>query len=212
MKKYILLILISVHVGLAIAQRPSEFLQQKETQRKYLVEQIVALQGYIGVVKKGYEITGKGLTIIQRIKKGDFSLHETFIGSFATVNPSFKNLSEVEQFSSQGLQLEFIYQRVQKIFKKGFLNSGEMEYIAKVFTQVQRDNAIIEEEGFRITSEGSYQMNDAERLKRLNRLFQDLQEQLRFARHFENEIAILVMQRAKEKHGLHALQQLYPTK
>ena len=212
MKKYILLILVLVHAGFVMAQRPSEFLQQKETQRKYLLEQIIALQGYIGLVKKGYEIADKGLSIIEKIKKGDFSLHEEFLGSFAVVNPSISDLSEVEQLRNGGHQLELVYHRVQKLFKTGFLNPGEMEYVAKIFAQLQKDNALVEEEVFQITSEGSYQMNDAERLNRLNGLFQDLQERLRFARHFENEISILVLQRAKEKHGLQALQQLYITK
>ena len=144
MKKYILLILILVQAGLVIAQRPSEFLQQKETQRKYLLEQIVALQGFIEVVKKGYEIAGKGLLIIEKIITGDFSLHEEFLGSFADINPSISNLSEVEQLKTRGHRLELVYHRVQSLFKTGFLNDGEMEYIAKVFTQLQRDNAIIE--------------------------------------------------------------------
>ncbi|MBK6993318.1 MAG: hypothetical protein IPH34_16515 [Chitinophagaceae bacterium] len=41
----------------------------KENSKKYLLQQIVALQVYIGYAKKGYNIASKGIATVRSIKK-----------------------------------------------------------------------------------------------------------------------------------------------
>src|SRR3546814_4811730 len=59
----------------AQATKWKEWFRQKKTQKEYLVMQIAALQAYIQVAKRGYEIAKTGLTTIGNIKDGDFNLH-----------------------------------------------------------------------------------------------------------------------------------------
>ena len=73
------------------AQTFSEWFSQKKTQKKYLLEQIAALQMYIGYAKKGYEIAGSGLSTIRNITNGEFKLHDLFITGLKKVSPVVRN-------------------------------------------------------------------------------------------------------------------------
>ena len=72
---FILFVLVSNQVH---AQKPKH---------KRLIEQIAALQVYIGYAQQGYIIANKGLTTVRNIKNGDFNLHRDFLSSFKKVNP-----------------------------------------------------------------------------------------------------------------------------
>ena len=72
-----------------------EWFQQKETQKKYLLQQIAALEIYYDYAKKGYDIASKELGIIRQIKDGDFNLHRDFFNALQRVNPAIANWSRV---------------------------------------------------------------------------------------------------------------------
>jgi hypothetical protein len=60
MRKIISMLFIIAISTNANAQTWREWTKQKETQIKYLVEQIAAFQTYLGYVKQGYDIAHKG--------------------------------------------------------------------------------------------------------------------------------------------------------
>jgi hypothetical protein len=65
----------------AHSQTVKEWTDQKKTQLECLVKQIAALQSYREVAAKGYAIIHGGLTAIQNIKKGNFSMHSDYFES-----------------------------------------------------------------------------------------------------------------------------------
>ena len=75
MKKIIAIALLLSFAESISAQTFDEWFNQKATQRKYLIQQIAALEVYTGYVSDGYSIAKKGLNIIHDIKNGDFNLH-----------------------------------------------------------------------------------------------------------------------------------------
>src|SRR5690606_36713128 len=72
------------------AQTFKEWFRQKKTQIEYLIQQIAALQLYIGYAKKGYNIAKEGLNTIGGFTRGEFDLHGNFIHSLKKVNPEIK--------------------------------------------------------------------------------------------------------------------------
>jgi len=94
MKLLFVLLLISKSF-FSFGQTFEEWTQQKKTQKKYLLQQIAALQLYLGYVKKGYEVVNKGLITVRNIKNGDFNLHRDFLGSLKRVNPKIKKYAKV---------------------------------------------------------------------------------------------------------------------
>ena len=80
----LLAIAIGLYIGPVSAQTVNEWVNQKSTQKKYLLQQIAALQVYINYAKKGYNIVSGGINTIRDIKKGDLNLHNTFFSSLKT--------------------------------------------------------------------------------------------------------------------------------
>src|SRR5690242_14181300 len=81
--------------GMVHAQTFEEWFKQKETQIKYLVEQIIALKAYGEVMVKGYDIANKGLTNISGIKAGDYQQHSNYFLSLWKVKSDIKNYAKV---------------------------------------------------------------------------------------------------------------------
>ena len=71
MKRMITVWLLASTAGSLKAQTPDEWFKQKETQIKYLLEQIVALKSYGDMVNKGYNIAQNGLATIFNCKNKD---------------------------------------------------------------------------------------------------------------------------------------------
>lgn len=95
MKKLIMLCLFAAIATATQAQNVAELTKQKKTQKKYLIEQIVALQLYISYVKKGYSIAKEGLNTISAFKRGEFNLHTNYFNSLKSVNPKIKQYAKV---------------------------------------------------------------------------------------------------------------------
>ena len=76
--KNILIIIILLAGSFCHAQTYDEWFRQKKTAKKYLLDQIAALQTYIGYAEKGYSIVTGGLNTIKDIKHGDFNLHNNY--------------------------------------------------------------------------------------------------------------------------------------
>lgn len=51
-----------------------------------MLEQLVAWKACVKTVEKGYEIAGKGLAVIQDIRKGEFDLHAAYFQSLLKGN------------------------------------------------------------------------------------------------------------------------------
>jgi len=182
------------------AQTTAEWTQQKTTQRKYLLEQIAALHTYISYAKKGYDIVNKGVTTVRNIKKGDFNLHRDFFNHLKTVNPKISNYTKVADIIAY--QFRIIKQTKEavagiRVTKQFTLQ--EIDYCAAVL-----DNLIAEciktiDELLLIITDGKLEMKDDERLKRIDRLYADIQDKYAFTSTFSEDMALLAMQRLSEQ-------------
>src|ERR1700750_1480750 len=95
--KLVTTIALSAFLFVAHSQTYDEWFRQKKTQKEYLLQQIAALQTYIGYAEQGYSIVKSGLNLIGNVKKGDFSLHSDYFKSLANVNPSIKQYVKVAE-------------------------------------------------------------------------------------------------------------------
>ncbi len=211
MKKYIMLLFILISIG-AQAQSPNwnEWFRQKKTQRKYLVQQIAALKVYLEYLKKGYKIVDKGLTTIGEIKNGTFNLDKDYLNSLKQVSPVVKNSSKVTEV--------LVYQRsITSDFRK-FLNdcrkdanltSDEVHYIEDVYQNMLKECDASIDELTVITTSGEADMKDDERLLRLDKVHDDLQDKYAFTQDFIGSTRLLSLERAKEKNQIKGSKNLY---
>jgi hypothetical protein len=213
MKKMLVVSVLMIGTQSLFAQTFAEWFKQKKTQIKYLTQQIAALQVYAGYLEKGYHIAQQGLTTIGDIKNGEFGLHQIFFSSLSTVNSSIGRYAKVTEIIS--LQLNIIktfkscYQKVQQ---SGQFNSNEVAYIYTVFTNLLNDCTSDISVLIMITTNGQLQLSDDERLRRIDQLYNGMQEKYTFSQNFSKDANLLALSRQKEQNNVNIMSSLYQLK
>lgn len=210
MKKIILICYLAFLSLPAPAQTFEEWWKQKDTQMKYLAEQIAALGAYSAVLKEGYEIVSQGLGLVHSIQNGDYGQHQGYFNSFSTVNPRIKNhpsADRVARLYSKTFQLN--QQIPGKLFPSPYLSESEEQVIRHVLTQIQKDSNQILSELETILSDGRLQMNDTDRSQAITSLNQRMEEVYSFTIGFFHDCQILQTQRLKESQAIKQQQSLF---
>lgn len=195
--------LLSAH---ADAQTFAEWFSQKKTQKKYLLEQIAALQMYSGYVKQGYNIAQHGLGTITGSLRQEFGLHNEFYLRRGTVYPAVKNSPQVNQIISW--QNEML-SRFDHIDQNGDFTTEQKLYLRKVRKALLADcdqqlTALQE-----LIKDGKLQMSDEERISRLGRIHTAMQDNYRFTSDFIGQLQRFGLQRAQAKHDSQVSGRLY---
>lgn len=192
------------------AQTWDEWFKQRKTQRKYLAQQIAALQFYLGYLEKGYEIASAGLNAINSIKSGDFNLHNGFFNSLTWVKPSIRNSAAVVEI--------VIMQR--QIVKRGKLavtvaketnqfTSAELSQMKLVVDRLLEDCAGTLEKLVMVITSGELEMKDDERIRRIDGLRAGMESKYRFCRSFADDINQLAMQRMTEQREVNRSKRIF---
>jgi hypothetical protein len=183
------------------AQTFNEWFRQKKTQRKYLIEQIAALKVYLSKLKKGYEIAQKGLNTISNIKDGNFNLHRDFFGSLKNVNPAISNSAKVADIIAFQIYITRDMKRVYDFCKTNdSFTPEEVRYIAKVHSNLLFLCDASLSELLTIIRTNETEMTDDERLLRINKVYDDMQDKRAFVHAFGDDTQMLAYEREKEKH------------
>ena len=199
MKKIFLLAGLCLAMHYAKAQTWAEWFQQKETQKKYLLQQIAALKVYLGYAEKGYEIAGKGINTVRNIKNGDFNLHRDFFNSLNEVNPQISRFAKVAGIIVYQLQIvKQSKEALQALLKSKQFTPEEMSHIKRVFELLLDECSKTLDELAMVTTSGEVKMTDDERLSRIDGIYTDIQGKYSFACSFKQEIALLSAQRFAE--------------
>jgi hypothetical protein len=178
------------------SQTWAELFEQKKTQKKYLVEQIEALQLYLGYAKKGYEIANDGLRTIGAIKNGDFTLHDGFFMSLSTVNPKIQKWAKVADIISLQISiLQNARQTVKAARDDGHLSAEELNYCSSVFDDLLEDCILSIDALTMLVTSKEWNMKDDERMNRIAVLYLDMQDKYAFASSFGEGLARLVSSR-----------------
>lgn len=212
MKKWTLLALAFGGTLTASAQTWEEWFEQKETGKKYLVEQIAALKVYGDYARKGYAIAGKGWRVIQGIKEEDLKGHSEFLGSLSVINPRIKAsplVAGIITLQAQTVRkIKEVRHRLSTLRK---LTDPETKFSNKVLDALLKDCAEGLEELLLLTTSDELTLSDDERLQRLERLYAQMQELYGAASSLGTDVRLLSMRRgrlqaetdhSKNTHGL----------
>lgn len=211
MKRITILLLVVLCCGAAQAQTPNwnEWFRQKKTQRKYLIQQIAALKVYLEYLKKGYKIVDKGLTAIGDIKDGTFTMDKDYLNSLKQVSPVVKNSPKLnEVIAYQNSIRKDLYRLVLDSRNDENLSSDEVEYIEEVYKNMLEECGASIDELIVITTSGEAEMKDDERLLRLDKVHDDMQDKYAFTQDFISGTRLLCVERAKEKNQIKRSEQL----
>jgi len=184
------------------AQSPNfnEWFRQKATQRKYLIQQIAALKVYLEYLKEGYKIVDKGLTTIGEIKNGTFNLDKDYFNSLKAVSPVVRNSPKVNEILVyQQSIIKAFHEFMPQCRTDDNLTAEEINYIESVYKNMLTECESSIDELILVTTAGEAEMKDDERLLRLDKVHEDIQEMYAFTKSFIDAVRILSLQRAKER-------------
>lgn len=153
------------------AQLAAEWLRQNQTQRKYLALQIAALKQYASVARRGYDIVSGGLRTVEQIKRGDLDLHSVFLTSLKRVSPFVRRHEKVLALAGDYLSLvEHCRSMMVRWKRLNGLAGWERNALKGAYELFAEDvaNDILALIDF--VTDGWYEMNDAERLKKVDEL------------------------------------------
>ena len=199
MKKNILvLLMLLLTAGSLHAQTFDELFKQKKTHRKYQLQQIAALQVYIGYARKGYKIAKQGLATIGGITRGELTLHDDHFQSLRTVNPEIRNNAKVAGIIAYQVKILRNYNSTYKRLRNSnAFSKEELAYISSVFANLLEDCEKTLDELIAVTTNGKLEMKDDERLARIDKLYVEMQDKFTFCNSFGNDAGVLAASRLK---------------
>jgi hypothetical protein len=213
MKKLLILFLFGMFATTTYAQTFAEWFRQKKTQKQYLIQQIAALQVYIGYAQKGYSIAKEGLNTIGELKRGEFKLHTDYFNSLKSFNPKIKQYAKVSDIMAMQVTIIQGYSKTRRqVRKSGVFNEEELDYIMRVLGRLLYDCENTLNELIAVTTDGNLEMKDDERLERIDILYQDMTDKYTFSRSFNKETMVLAASRIKENNDVQTSRALYGIK
>lgn len=184
-----------------------EWFRQKKTEKRYLVDNIVHLQVYLGLLKDGYRLTKNGLHWIDEAKRGEFRLHELFYQSLKTVNPLVLKDSSINECLDHHAFITRTCRELQRRTDTSqVLRPGQRELAAQVISRLQTAMAAQLDELYAVLRDDHLQLTDDERLKHLRAMEQDAGKCAAFIAGFSTQMISLIDQRSAETAGIRAMQ------
>jgi hypothetical protein len=193
------------------AQTFDEWFKQKETQIKYLVEQIVALKAYGEVINKGYVIAHNGLNNVFDSKEGDYRQHSNYFLSLWKVKSDIKGYGKFLSILSMKEDIDKQYWLIKSSTTE-FLNDKERNYVNNVYLNLINGCNDLANELEMVINDDQLQLKDDERIQRIDKIYKEMQDRYRFSQAFVSEIKILVINRLKEKGEVNNLSSLFEMK
>lgn len=209
MKQIVIFILVLSALGSKVA-----FGQSNEAQQLLLnVEKLTSFKQILTDMKKGYEIISSGYTAVKDISQGNFSLHKTFLDALMQVSPTVKNYKKVGDIITLQIKLVKRYKITnEQLVKSNLLNSDELKYVAGVYKKLFDASLNNLDDLTMVITAEKLRMNDEERLKAIDRIYDDMLDKTAFLRDFNNAASVLVFQRMKVRGDAGALGKLHGLK
>jgi hypothetical protein len=188
------------------AQTFAEWFSQKKTQKKYLLQQIAALQAFSGSLKQGYHIAANGMGSISGYLKDEHGLHTTYYSRLKIADPLVKDNTMVREIMERQRD---ILARLQELKRINGLTREEKSYLTKVSEAVLNDCDQQLKTLQTVISDNKIEMSDSERLSLLTKIHSSMMDNYRFASGFTTQAKMVVIRRQQEGQQATAVKQLY---
>lgn len=215
MKKQFLLLLTCILATLNLAAQTvlGTIFNQNGTQRKYYLQQIAALAVYAKDIKSGYKIVSGGLATIHDAKNGEFNLHRQYFSSLSSVNTGIKSSGKVQAITNYQQDIEQCLGHMLSVSRRSSVLSGEDKAYLQSVADHMRASCISDLDDLSmLITDDRVQMKDDERIRRIDRIYSDMQDKDVFSRRFASQAIQLSNQKAAHHKELAGLKQLYNLK
>jgi hypothetical protein len=175
--------------------------QSAEVQQLLLnVEKLAQFKKILKNMKDAYKIIFKGYTAVKDLSQGNFNLHKTFLDGLMEVSPAVKKYKRIADIIKYQLRITKEYKAAYTQFRddKQF-TAQEVEYVAKVYSNLFNETLKSLEELAMVITAGKLRMSDDERLQAIDKIYETVVDQYSFLNEFNNNTAILSLQRKAEQ-------------
>lgn len=175
--------------------------QSDEAQQLLLnVEKLAQFKKILKNMKDAYKIIFKGYTAVKDLSQGNFTLHKTFLDGLMEVSPAVKKYKRIADIFKYQLRITKEYKAAYNQFRddKQF-TPQEIEYVGKVYSNLFNETLKSLEELAMVITAGKLRMSDDERLQAIDKIYETVVDQYSFLNEFNNNTAILSLQRKSEQ-------------
>ncbi|EHQ27011.1 hypothetical protein [Mucilaginibacter paludis] len=205
MKKIICIILILAGYAAAVKAQSTEIQQLLLN-----AEKLRQFKSILADMKKGYEILNNGYNGVKDLSQGNFNLHKTFLDGLLLVSPTVRKYKKTALIISSQIALVKEYKTAYSRFRSdGNFAGSELDYMGKVYAGLLKRTAENLDELIMVTTAGQLRMSDDERIKAIDRIYDDMQDKLTFLYQFDNSTRILGVNRARQKNDNTTLRNIY---
>ena len=203
MRKTVAILVLMLTAHSCFAQKFKEWFRQKKTQKEYLIEQIAHLKLYLELTEKGYKIAKEGLTTIGEIKRTEFRLHKNRFDSLLIVSPAVGSHPRLKQITDMHGRVNQICESLTgELAAENVFSQEQLDYIRGVLGLVYDDCQGILYGMFDVIRSGNTAMTDDERIKRIDLLCGQMQDNYLFVKSFAAKTRLLASQITTEKTGI----------
>lgn len=205
MKKTLVICLMAIAFHVPVKAQDQEIAQLLLN-----VEKLSQLRSILDNMYTGYTIITNGYNAVRDISQGNFSLHQTFLDGLMAVNPTVRQYRRVAEIIGQQQTILSEYSRAYNLFvSSGQFTTAEIDYISRIYSQLFTRSLQNLQELTMIITAGQVRMNDAERLKSIDRIHEDMGEKLSFLRGFNKQTTSLQNLRIHEMQNQEILKTIY---
>jgi len=177
------------------------FAQSAEAQQLLLnVEKLAQMKKILQQLYDGYKILHGGYTAIRNISEGNFSIHKVFLDGLLQISPAVRNYKRVADILSYQLKIVKEYRSAFSQFRESNqFTPAEIDQLAKTYNRLFKACVQCMEDLAMVTTAGRLRMSDDERLQMIDKIYNEVSDQYSFLQEFNNQAAILSVQREKER-------------
>jgi len=190
------------------------FCQSQEAQQLLLdVEKLAQFKQILSDLKKSYEILSGGYEAIKNISQGNFNLHETFLDGLLQVSPAVQKYERITDIINYQVRIVKEYKSAFNEFKSdNNFTTDEIGYMEKVYSHLFNESVKNLDDLITVVTAGKLRMSDDERLKAIDDIWNEVQDQYAFLRDFNGSTGMLSQARQKEQVDVEVTRKLYDVK
>jgi hypothetical protein len=211
MKKIIIILLLTIGITTTTHKANAQASTAQDVQQLVLdIEKLTQFKAILTDMKTGYTLLTQGYNQVKDISQGNFNIHSAFLNSLMAVSPEVRKYGRIADIIEEQASIVSEYKStLRQANAGGHFNAGELIYMNQVFSQLLTQSLNNLTTLANVITAGNLRMTDAERLQTIDYIYSDNQNKLVFLRSFDNQVAILSLQREKAQNDVNTLQKLY---
>jgi hypothetical protein len=159
---------------------------------------------------EGYQVLSKGYGAIRDVSKGSFNLHKTFLDGLLVVSPAVRNYKRVAEIITMQEKILSSYKTAwARVRQDPHFTPDEVLLTGDIYSTLLDQTLKTLGTLTTILTDGALRAGDAQRLQRIDELYRDMQKNCTFLQSFNNQAALLSLERAADENDYKQVKRWY---